>query len=132
MKEAKQVITYATVSLVFYCAVSLLMYGQTNTSFLSAEVVEHLGIAIALYLVVAVMSGLNLQIAVYVTLFVLLIYTIALVGAFFQINYHSDAGSVMKVIVDVLSVIGLVFNVICAVAAIRLRTSQSNFKFKRK
>ncbi|WP_057778983.1 hypothetical protein [Paucilactobacillus vaccinostercus] len=132
MKEARQTISYATVAMIIYCVVSLLMYAQTGTALWSVEVIVHTGIAIALFLIAAVLSAMNSRSAVYVMMLVLLIYTIALVVAFVQVTWHSDASSFIKMLINVLSVIGVVINVLCAAAAVRLRTHQSNFKFLRR
>jgi hypothetical protein len=132
LKEARQTISYATVAMIIYSAVNLLMYVQTGVAIWSAEVMVHLGIGIALFLVAAVLSAMNSRSAVYVMILVLLIYTIALVVAFAQVTWHSNADSLMKTIINVLSVVGVVMNVLCAVAAVRLRTHQSNFKFLRR
>ncbi|KRM12961.1 hypothetical protein ABTQ33_02475 [Paucilactobacillus suebicus] len=132
MKEARRVISYATVSLVIYCVVSAMMYVQTNVSLASAEVWEHLGIALVLFLAMAIISSLDMRISVYVTIFVMLIFTLALLGAFIEVNYHSNTGMVVKTIVDALSLVGLIINIICVTAAVKMRARQSNFRIRRK
>ncbi len=132
LKQARQVITYATVSLVIYCIVSLLMYSHSHTPLLSPEVIDHVGIAIALYLVAAILIALNQRFSIYLMLFVILIYSIALLAAFVEINLHGNAGPFFKLIVDVLSVIGLVMNILCIIAAVRQRNNYISPKLKSK
>lgn len=132
MKAARQVISYSTISLLLYCVVSLMMYHLNGTDLLSSEVINHIGIAIALYLLVIIFSALNFRFSVYLTIFVLLIYTIALFGAFFEINFHAKVGSIFKLSVDVLSIIGIVMNVMAGVAAIRQRGQYISPKLRRK
>ncbi|WP_044010424.1 hypothetical protein [Paucilactobacillus wasatchensis] len=121
MKAARQVISYSTISLVIYCVVNLMMYHMEGTSLVSSEVINHLGIAVVLYLLVIIFSGLNFRFSVYFTIFVLLIYTIALLVAFIQITYHAEVSSLFRLSIDVLSAIGIVINVLAVVAAIKQR-----------
>ncbi|WP_137597569.1 hypothetical protein [Paucilactobacillus kaifaensis] len=132
MKAARQVISYSTISLLLYCIVSLMMYHLSGTSLASSEVINHIGIAIVLYLLVIIFSALNFRFSVYLTIFVLLIYTIALFGAFFEINFHAKVGSVFRLSIDVLSVIGIVMNVMAGIAAIRQRGQYISPRLRRK
>lgn len=131
MKQARRVISYATVSAVLYCIVSLLMYGIDGTSFTSSEVISHLGMAIALFLVASALVALDVRLSIYLMLFVMLIYTIALISAFFVVN-AGQAGMLPRMLVDVLSVVGLVMNVMCVLAALKQRNNYIPPKIKEK
>ncbi|BAP86504.1 hypothetical protein LOOC260_119980 [Paucilactobacillus hokkaidonensis JCM 18461] len=132
MKVAQKVISYSTISLVLYCVVNLLMYHKEGTALLSSEVINHLGIAIVLYLLVIIFSALNFRFSVYLTIFVLVIYTVALFGAFMEVNFHGKVDAIFRLSVDVLSVIGIVMNIMAGIAALRQRGQYISPKLRRK